>query len=216
MADSDENTPAESDNPAAKGGPWSLIAIVAIVTVVAIFLVPGEEEQPAPPDLPMAPSTEKSLLSETAEQATAPEEMLDNEQSAAEPTAPLPPGAAARKLIQDLRDNPPLELDKAFEAASQHQSEGRLDDAYLLFFFAAREGHGPAALVLAKQLDPAHFSTEGLFERADEMQAHKWYKLASNSGLSEATEALADLRQRVENAAADGDDHARRIMLQWK
>lgn len=215
MADSDENTPAESGTPASKGGPWNLIAIVAIVTVVAILLVPGEEE-PAEPELPPAPAAEKSLLSESAEQAVDPAEQQGTEQNGAEATGPLPPGGAARRLIQELRDNSPLDLDKAFEAAQQHQADGRLDDAYLLYFFAAREGHGPGAMTLAQQLDPAHFSAGGLFEKADEMQAHKWYTRASDAGLEQAAEALTQLRQRVESAAANGDDNARRLMLQWK
>ena len=215
MADSDENTPAESDTPASKSGPWNLIAIVAVVTVVAILLVPGEEE-PAEPELPPAPAVEKSLLSEGAEQATDIAEQEGTEQADTQTTGPLPPGGAARKLIEELRSNPPLDLDKAFEAAQQHQSEGRLDDAYLLYFFAARESHGPAAMTLAQQLDPANFSNDGLFDKADEMQAHKWYKRASDAGVEQATESLNQLRQRVESAAASGDDQARRLMLQWK
>lgn len=214
MADSDENIPANSSSSASKSGPWNLIAIVAIVTIIAIMLVPGEEEEPIE-DLPPLNTQQQSLLPEDDQSA---QTAATEQDSAAKktPAGPLAPGAAARQLIAQLRSQTPLDLEKAYAAAQEHQAAGRLDDAYLLYFFAAREGHGDAAMALGKQVDPAHFAETGLFDRPDEIQAHKWYTLAKQAGVEQAQASLSSLHQRVESAASGGDDRARRIMLQWK
>jgi hypothetical protein len=218
VADSDENTAAEPATPASRGGPWKLIALVAVLTVIAIVLVPGRESPPegvtqAPSD---ATGSAPSLLSgEPAVDAI----------SQAEPETPLPvagvpaelpPGAAARALITALRTSMPPDLERAFAAAGEHQRAGRLEDAYPLYFYAAREGHGQAAMVLGQQADPRDFDAKGLFDEADPLQAHKWYTRARQAGVTGAGEALAALRTSIEAAAQNGDLEARRLTLQWK
>ena len=50
------------------------------------------------------------------------------------------PGAMARALIAEMRARGELDLQQIVDAASRAQQDGRLSDAYLLYFFAAREG----------------------------------------------------------------------------
>lgn len=213
MADDQAPLSEENVSQTNKRGPWSLIAIVVIATVISIMLVPGENESTdASPPIP-PPDQAPSLL--PAPQPPTTEVIPDSQQPAAEPQAPGGPGAEARALVARLRANPPPDLAHAFEAAQQYQAEGRLEDAYLLLFFAAREGHGPAALNLAKKFDPATFEPGGLFEQPDELQSYKWYRAAIEAGISEAKQPMKKLQQQVEQAAESGDSRARRISLQW-
>ena len=69
---------------------------------------------------------------------------------------------------------------------------------------------------LARAADPKTFKEGGPFATPDALQANKWYSVAAAAGVKGAPEALAALRAEVEHQAAQGDDNARRIMLQWK
>lgn len=212
---------SETDAPATtestRKGPWPLIVVVAAITLILILLVPSEDEpeptKPAPSSnegTPPAPS----LLTDGKSQAE-PQAAPQTQATLAAPVD-LPPGAAARKLIAELRQQSPLDLERIVSEAAKQQRQGRLEDAYLLYFFAAREGHAGAAMTLAQQADPASFKPGGLFDQADELQSNKWYQVAAQAGQSEAASALQTLRSRVEQAAAAGDERAQRIMLQWK
>ena len=109
------------------------------------------------------------------------------------------------------------DLQQIVDAASRAQQDGRLSDAYLLYFFAAREGHVDAALALGTQADPAtHVPGGSVFETADMNQAHKWYKIAAQHGNLDASRLLADLRSRIEQLAAAGDTQAQRLALLWQ
>ena len=144
--------------PQRRSGPWKLIAIVAVVTVIGVWLVPGDAPDDEPAMTPRAPGiisrdepgpdTARSLLPGLPEDT----------QPSAPPAEPAPavddrPGAKARAMIASLRTTGDIKLDAVFAAAEQAQSIGELADAYLLYFFAAREGYAPAALALGKQLD---------------------------------------------------------------
>jgi hypothetical protein len=191
---------------------------VAVLTVIAIVLVPGRESPPenvaqAPSD---APGSAPSLLSGEPKIDAISQAEPETPVPPANVTADLPSGAAARALIAELRSSVPPDLERAFAAAGEHQRAGRLEDAYLLYFYAAREGHGQAALVLGQQADPRDFDHNGLFDAADPLQAHKWYTKARQAGVTGADEALAALRSSIEAAAQNGDREARRLTLQWK
>ena len=67
-------------------------------------------------------------------------------------------------------------------------------DAYLLYFFAAREGHAASALALGTQADPAQYNPQdSVFDAPDIIQAHKWYQAAAQNGNAQGRERLADL-----------------------
>jgi len=209
-------TELADSEPPRRHGPWKLIVIVAVLTLIGVWLVPGDgPERPAsvvekPLDFP------PSLLG--APDRTAPAEATAEAETPA-PAAPVDdrPGARARALIAEMRAAGDIRTDEVFAAAEQAQGAGQLADAYLLYFFAAREGHAGAALTLGGQADPATFDpATSVFEAADLNQAHKWYQLAAQNGDAEGKERLADLRQRVEQMAASGDPQAQRISLLWQ
>jgi TPR repeat protein len=204
-------TEVADSEPERRDGPWKLILIVIIITVIGVWLVPGDPQPEEP-----------------ASEASEPPSLLDLPATAAGGAPRLPaafdepridnrPGARARALIAQMRSSSEIELDAIFNAAEQAQSDGELADAYLLYFFAAREGFTPAAMALATQADPASRDADSsVFDAADLTQAHKWYQLAAEQGDAEAGKRLAELRARVEQMAAAGDSQAQRIALQWQ
>lgn len=109
------------------------------------------------------------------------------------------------------------ELDAAYERARQLQRDGQLDDAQVLFFFGARQGHAPSAFAYAEMNDPNHHSAEtSLLPDPDAFQAYRWYTAALDGGIQEAQARLDALHAWAEKAAADGDAKAERLLLQWE
>lgn len=185
----------------------ALMVLVAIATIIAILLVPDlkQPEPPALPDIPTEPQANKV--------APAPLPPVVSEQ---EP-AVAREGDTARKIITDVRSGgTDPDLDEIFNQAEQLRGDQQLADAYLLYRFAASKGHPRAALVLGTQADPAFYATENsILTSPDPLQAYKWYQVAAAAGNGEAETRLQDLRDRIEQSAADGDEAARRLMLQW-
>ncbi|MGB5278485.1 MAG: hypothetical protein WBO73_05070 [Gammaproteobacteria bacterium] len=178
-------------------GTKALMVLVAVVTLLAVWLVPSDKEE-VPPALP--------------ELATPPQ--VDQ----GEDSATAGGGDRARAVIAQLRaENEEPDPGEVFAQAEQLQSESQLDDAYLLYRFAARQGHAQAALVLGSQADPAFYTSEtSILPEPDLQQAYKWYQVAAAAGNEEAVVRLESLRERVEQSAADGNGPARRLMLQWQ
>jgi TPR repeat protein len=164
----------------------------------------GEEESDVPP--PAQP-----------EQSTA-REPTRAQPPAAEPVPePLAEGAEARSTIAELRAQPDgPDLDAAFSRAWRLQQQGRLVDAHLLYFFAAREGSVPAAVALAAMYDPVDFNpASNALDQPDATQAHKWYRRAADAGDVTAKARLEALRRWVEAAAEAGDIEARALLMRW-
>jgi len=196
------------DRPERRLLPQILIGAVVLLTLIGVLLVPGEapEETPAGAETP-------SLL---GEQATEPGSSGGPSQAGAGAGLDRP-GAQARALIASQRNSGATDLEVLHTAAVEAEAAGNLADAYLLYFFAAREGHAASALALGSQADPAgHDPTKSMLEEADLTQAHKWYQMAAQNGSSEAQERLADLRTRVKQLAAQGDTQAQRLALSWQ
>jgi hypothetical protein len=187
-------------------GKWSpalyrtLMALVVIITAIAIWLVPVDDKQ-AP--LPSAPEESSDKLS-----------------------LPPPPGGIAtvtnggdraRAFIYELRaGGAQPDADVIFAEAERLQSAGNREDAYLLYRFAARHGHAQAALILGTQADPAfHATASGYLPEPEPAQAYKWYSMAATDGNEEATLRLQDLHKRIQQDAAAGDEQAGRLLLQW-
>jgi TPR repeat protein len=180
----------------------ALMAAVAVATLIAVWLVPGDNKQPTSlPELPVTPQVDVDLPP-----------LADS--SAAVARA----GDRARAFIADLRSGPTEpDPDTVFVEAERLQGEGDSVDAYLLYRFAARHGHGQAALLLGTQADPAFLTAANLDSLNDEPeQAYKWYSMALEAGIEEAATRLQALRKRVEQSAAAGDEHAQRLMLLWQ
>ncbi len=213
-----ESEVAES-HPQKRGGPWKLIIIIALLTLIAVWLVPGDA-----PDEPAAPAGTTASDAGSGSAQPAPSLLGDSEQPTPDAAGDTPasavdgrPGAMARSMIAQMRATGVVDLEKIHAAAETAQVNGELPDAYLLYFFAAREGHVPSALTLGQQADPAsHDPASSLFEAPDLNQAHKWYQLAAQNGNEEGRAQLAALRSRVEQMAANGDPLAQRISLLWE
>lgn len=159
------------------------------------------------------PAIGKQLATGHAEPATG-QRPVDN----APEQSTLPEGAAARKLIGDLRSgDAKLAQDEILRQAHTYQQSGDLTDAYLLLFFAARQGDAQAAFDLATLQDPNHFQAgSSLLEAPDAFQAQKWYSKAAAQNVPNAKERLQALRSTIRKQADDGDMAARRLLLNWQ
>jgi hypothetical protein len=123
---------------------------------------------------------------------------------APEPVAEAPSGAGA-------------ELDAAYDRALELQAAGRLDDAQVLLFFGARQGHARSAFAYAELNDPNHHSAAtSLLPEPDAFQAFRWYAAARDGGVEAAAARLDELHAWAETAAAAGDADAERLLLQWE
>ncbi len=129
-----------------------------------------------------------------------------------------PPGMRAREYIAQLREQgTPYPLDEANEKAATYQSDGSLADAYLLYFFAAREGHASSMLEMARINDPRFFKPDNaLLDEPDAIQALKWYRLAQQSNVTEAANLLESLRSWAETESATGSEVAEQILLNFR
>jgi TPR repeat protein len=169
--------------------------IVAAVVVLAIVWLTWREPEPEPIPDPGRPT-------ETVEPAESPAER----------------GDSAREIIDELssRDGGP-DYAEAHQRAHEFQAEGRLADAQLLYFFAARGGNAEAAFALAASYDPNHRTeASSLLAEADSYQAYRWYREAREAGHESASERLAELRTWAERAAGTGNAEAERLLLQWE
>ncbi len=202
----------DEDRPERRLVPQILIGVVVLLTLIGVLLVPGEapEETPAGTEAP-------SLLGEQTNQSRTDGDPNIDRSRIESGTGLSQPGAQARALIASQRTSGETDLEALHAAAVEAESAGNLADAYLLYFFAAREGHAASALVLGNQADPAgHDPAKSLLASADLIQAHKWYQMAAQSGNDEAQERLADLRARVTQLAAQGDPQAQQLALTWR
>ena len=183
----------------------ALMAVVAVATLLAVWLVP-DDKQPTPPPLPELPGAPQVDVD------------LPPPAPAADSAAAIRAGDRARAFVSGLRSGrTEPDPDRVFVEAERLQGEGYSDDAYLLYRFAARHGHGQAALVLGTQADPAFHAAADPDSLNDEPeQAYKWYSMAVAAGIEEAATRLQDLRKRVEQSAEAGDERAQRLMLQWQ
>jgi len=186
----------------------ALMAVVAVVTLLAVWLVP-DDEQPTSPPLPELPGTPRVDV-EVDPPPPAP--------SAEDSAAAIRAGDRARNFVSGLRNGgTEPDADTVFVEAERLQGEGYADDAYLLYRFAARHGHGQAALVLGTQADPAFpAAADPDSLNGEPEQAYKWYSMAVAAGNEEAATRLQALRKRVEQSAAAGDERAQRLTLQWQ
>jgi len=180
-----------------------IVAAVVAAVLLAVWLVP-DDRQSTPPPLPELPATR----------------MTDEDlfQPADGDPAAIREGDRARAFVASLRsDGTGPGPDTVFVEAIRLQGEGYAVDAHLLFRFAARHGHGQAALVLGKQADPAFRDADipdSLKNQPE--QAYKWYSIAAEEGVNEATAHLQALREHIEYSASNGDERAQRLLLLWQ
>lgn len=221
------------------GRTRALMLLVAVITAIAVWLVPVDEEKsplslPVPPSapdtpiaLPLPPGTDAAgeLPQQAPSETSAP---LRSAATSSE-ALPLPPppggvatitngGDAARAFIYELQaGGAQPDADVVFAEAERMQDAGDQEDAYLLYRFAARHGQEQAAMALGTSADPAfHTEVTSYLPEPDPGQAYKWYGMAAAAGNDEAEQRLQDLQLRVQQEAAAGDEQARRLLLQWR
>jgi len=135
----------------------------------------------------------------------------------APPTSRQAVPEVAREVISAQQQEQAPDYAAALDQARSLRAEGKLADAQLLYFFAARGGYTPAAFELAELYDPLHFdATTSLMEKPDPFQAFKWYQQAAQAGDSKAAVRLEELHDWAHQAAENGDLDAEQLMLQWK
>lgn len=202
-----------------------VLAAIVVVVLVAIVYV-GRDDSSAPITGPGQAAEARNVIAEI--QASRAREASER---AAEPVARVPVPAPATNT-QDVgggavsvTPEPPAEepqgaqaaLDVAFEQAQSFQADGKLDDAQVLYFFGARQGHAGSAFALAEMNDPNHHSPEtSLLDEPDAFQAYRWYTAARDAGMVAADARLTALQEWARTAAAAGDDEADRLLLQWE
>ena len=193
MSELNEQAPVRRRNPLA----W--IAIIVVGLILFVFLG-GDRRDVSVPD-----KVEDSPVVET----------VGSSEGAIERSLLLPPGMRAREYIEQIRAaGKPYPLAQVHDKAQDFQHEGSLADAHLLYFFAARENHLPAMMVMAQLSDPVMFQAENsLLDQADAIQAFKWYSKAAELGQPAAAESIGKLRQWAQDAAATGDPEARQLLL---
>ena len=207
---------------------------VAILILVGIYYLFAPEE---PIDLPplqqseIDPIIRAQIDAASVEKAeTPPAEAVDGAdesqgtpasdptQSDNTPSIAVADGATARDIIAAQRSgNDSRAVSELSSLARDYQQQGRVTDAYLLWFYAARQGDGDAAFALADLYDPNHFQPGGsLVTAADATQAYKWYSAAARQSVALADERLHALRAALEAKAEAGDMSARRLLLNWQ
>ena len=137
--------------------------------------------------------------------------------------APPPPTSkqaipeVAREVISEQQEEQAPDYPAALEQARSLRAEGKLADAQLLYFFAARGGYPPAAFELAELYDPLYFDVStSLMDKADPFQAFKWYQQALQAGEDAAAARLEALQAWAQEAADEGDMEAEQLLLQWE
>ena len=216
-------TEVADSEPQRRSGPWKLIIVVVVLTLIAAWLIPTgvEDGEPEATDgqgtaVPL-PAQPPSLLGDKPASPPAQTPVTGGETGQPQMVVDDSPGAKARAVIAGMRAEGTIDPQQVLAAATQAQSDGELANAYLLYFFAAKEGSSRAALELGKQADPVtRDPLNSVFGAPDLNQAYKWYKIAAGNGESEARDRLADLQARVEQMAAGGDPQAQRMSLLWQ
>lgn len=145
------------------------------------------------------------------------------------PSATVPPdgrvvtdadrGDRAREEIAAVRErseDAPVDYQEAFASAEAHREAGRLADAQVMYFFAARNGHARAAYRLGEAYDPVrHDPGTSLVSEPDASAAYRWYAQALDGGVTEATERLDALRDWAESQAQAGNFEAEQLLVRW-
>lgn len=198
MAQAERNDGRPARNP--------LIWIALVVVALVLFILFGGSRPaltPAGQEAVSPPSSGREVRGEP---------------EAGQVETAMTPGQEARDYIRRLRQqDAPIPFDEIMRRAAAYLRDGRLADAWLLYFFAAREGHVEAMMTLAEMSDPNRFSADNnLLDRAEPVQAYKWYRRALTAGFEPARQRLAALRDWAERAAARGDRDARILMLNFQ
>lgn len=166
--------------------------------------------------LPPDPERAKRLVKTVAKNSSV-SGKGDNRKSKTQAPKPkaMQPGEAARQFIGNQEDSgEAIDLDKFYDKAEKLSKQGQSMDAYLLYFYAAKRGHGNSAFKLALIADPATFKADlSITGKPNLVQAKKWYEQAALAGHPSAKRSIEQFRTQVSAQAAQGDDQAQEMMI---
>ncbi len=186
----------ESSPPMRRPNPLIWISLIVVGVIIYILLASDR-------DTPMEAASEPTLVDNSGE---------------IERSLLIPPGMRARQYIAQIREeSQPYPHTRVFEKGLGYQNEGSLADAYLLFFFSAREEFIPAIMKMGEMADPALFVVEdSLLDHADVIQAYKWYKKAAMLGHEPAAERMKSLQLWAMAESKVGNPEARQLLLNFE
>lgn len=194
-------TQATQDNQSTSQSPmiWVIIATIALI-MVFIFFSGRPETQ-----------TEQISLGTNQNEPKFTGEIARQESQVA------PIEKNARELIRLAREKgEPYPLEQLYQQALEKQTSGDMENAHLLFFFTAREGHLPSILKMGEMADPLLFnSAESLLDEADPIQAYKWYKIAISRESLEAEQKMSALQEWSKLEADTGNKIAQQLQLSF-
>ena len=202
--------------------PLVWVSIVVVGLILAIFLMSNRggvtsQNTAAPAIAPAPGQSAAEKMDKGMEDASSDSSATSKGSGAIKRDAQAAPGARARSFIKQLRDQgKPYPFDKLMAQASAYAAEGSLADAYLTFFFAAREGSVEAMMMMAEMSDPTMFRSENnLLDKPDAIQAYMWYKRARDAGFEPAQPRLDNLHQWAIAEAKFGNEDARQLLLNY-
>ncbi len=244
--DENENKQLISKKPGLEKNLTVPMLVVVMLTGLAVWLVPDDEEEidlkkPLPQlDSVIQPidSEDNALPPLESVSAIRPLEEIESDgaedtskyegspesESSTKPQENTPTDQPVRQkdvdvrvMISELRNAGSDAGQKAYDEAEKRRRAGDNENAYLLYFFAARNGHGDSALVLGTMADPIyHTSFTSALIAPDPAQAIKWYKKAIDAGNDSAKKNLADLTKHLKTQAENGSSEAQRLLLQLR
>jgi hypothetical protein len=203
-----------------------LAGVIVVFGIAVYFERGGQDDGPASVTGPGQASEARALIADIRQRtgendAAAPEppaaNLIDRQDEAAGQSVGGGAVAVAPEPVADAPSGAGAELDAAYERALELQAAGQLDNAQVLLFFGARQGHARSAFAYAELNDPNHHSAEtSLLPEPDAFQAFRWYAAARDGGVEAAAARLDELHAWAETAAAAGDADAERLLLQWE
>ncbi len=195
-----------------------LVAVVVVAVVVGFVFLSPEPESTSPDRNSSSSQDNTSYPDLTQDIPELPSATSIHKPQQEAAVVAGRPGSEARAIISRFRtaEHRP-DMHDIHVRGVGFKNQGKPVDAYLLWFFAARDGHVPSALILGEMYDPEYFvGANEVMEQPDPAQAYKWYLRAAEGGDPTADDRLAVLHSAVEQAAATGDDDAKRLLLRWQ
>jgi TPR repeat protein len=192
QAEKDQNSPAKN--------PLLWVSLIVVGLIIFIFAATDRG----------GVSSEKIPLKQAGGEAPIEQEKIERELL-------VPAGLRAREYIRQVRaGGKPYPFDEVMDKAASFSAEGSLADAHLVYFFAAREGHVDAMMIMGEMSDPTLFNAQdNLLDQPDAVQAYKWYRLALDKGYDPARGRLDNLHSWARVEATYGDTNAYQLLLNF-
>lgn len=201
---------AEGDERRPDKRRWIILgATVALFIAVGFFLwlVFRGDDAPEPDPLKVTKPSQPTKLPRMAN--------LPPQEPAPKPITPTyAPTAPLLEQVREAMRNG-IDPDAAVALAKSLPDEPeRADAAFILWEYAAEEGHAEAALIVGRYFDPTYTGDSGTIIK-DPAVAYEWYQTALAGGQPPAENHLSDLKKWVQEKADQGSGEARELLKEW-